>query len=352
MAVRVTRVIAKLEPGGSQLAALSLVLGLRAQGIESRVLAGYATAAGVALFEAAGIAVETMGSRRDLQYATSEPFARWLAPRLIDADVVHGQMFGAWWATGQAIGETTPLVGSEHNAVRWPGRPRLEEMREALRRVDLFFATGPETRQLVLSLGLPARRLRPGGGAVTGGRARPRSSLPTPRVVYAGRLHEEKGPDLLVEAMTRIDAPMEAFLLGAGPLEDELRERVAALGLEDRVHLPGWQDDPASWIAGATACVVPSRRDARPLAALLAMDLGVPVIGTAVEGIPEMLAHSRGVLVTPEDPRAIAAAIESVADGGARPDLAAARRYARRYTPARVTARYARAYRTLAGARA
>ena len=80
------------------------------------------------------------------------------------------------------------------------------------------------------------------------------------------------------------------------------------------------------------------------------MGLGVPVVGTAVEGLPETLANGRGVLVAPDEPRALAAAIGAVLAGLCESDLAGARAYAQRFTPDRIASRYASVYRALAGA--
>ncbi len=71
------------------------------------------------------------------------------------------------------------------------------------------------------------------------------------------------------------------------------------------------------------------------------------MIGTAVEGLPDTLAAGRGVLVPPDDPEALAAAIKSVISGAREPDLAGARRYAESFKPAAVAAAYASAYRAL-----
>jgi glycosyltransferase involved in cell wall biosynthesis len=94
-------------------------------------------------------------------------------------------------------------------------------------------------------------------------------------------------------------------------------------------------------------CVVPSRFDAWSQTAALAMSLGVPVVGTAVEGLPGVLGDGRGVLVAPEDPAALADAIEGVLSRRLRTDVRAARLYARGFTPQAVAARYTAAYRDL-----
>jgi glycosyltransferase involved in cell wall biosynthesis len=346
--VRVARVIAKLEPGGAQLAAIRLTKALRDLGVESELHAGTATDAGRRLCERQGVEVEVWGGRGDLQYGCRRSFADWLWPRLAGADLVHAHMFGAWWAAAHAVGPRTPLVASEHNAVRWPGRPRTSEMTNALRRIDLFFAHGPAARRLVIALGLPAERLREGRSAVTvTDGTRPLPGLETPRLVYAGRLHEEKGPDVLIEALARLERPLPLYVLGTGPLEAELRSRANELGLGKRVRFAGWQHDAAPWIAGAAACIVPSRHDAWSQTAVQAMALGVPVVGSSVEGLPEVLGERRGILVSPEDPNALAAGIDALLAGRRRPDLKAARAYAGRFQPQEVAATYALEYEAL-----
>src|SRR5688572_2283227 len=140
--MHVLRVMAKLEPGGAQLGALRLSAALREHGIESRWVAGDASAAGLALARDHGFEAEAFaacGDGPDLQWTPSEAFAAWLEPRLREADLVHAHMFGAWWAAAQAMPGGVPLAASEHNALSWPGPPREEEARAALARVDRFY---------------------------------------------------------------------------------------------------------------------------------------------------------------------------------------------------------------------
>src|SRR3954447_860354 len=97
--MRLTRVIASLEPGGAQLGILRVTPALARLGIETRVLAGHATRAGRRLFAAAGMAAEVWrGGDERLPHEARHEFADWLLPRLTDADVVHAHSFGAWWA--------------------------------------------------------------------------------------------------------------------------------------------------------------------------------------------------------------------------------------------------------------
>jgi len=345
--VRLTRVIAKLEPGGAQLAALRITAELSRRGVTTRLLAGETTTEGLDLCATHGVAVEVWGQGEGLQYRPSRAFADWLRPRLADAAIVHAHMFGAWWAAALAVPAGVPLVASEHNALRWPAAPPWEELSKSLARIDGFFAHGAQVREAMLGAGLAPEKLMEGMSPVAGLGSAPRAGLPRPRIVFAGRLHEEKGPDLMLDALARMATPPDTFMLGDGPLEPALRARVAELGLEREVHMPGWVADPGPFVAGATVQVVPSRDEAWSQSAVLAMGLGVPVVGTAVGGLPHTLADGRGLLVPPEDPAALAALLADVMAGRVRHERAAGRAYAQRFTVERVAAHYLRAYQEL-----
>lgn len=344
--MRVARIIAKLEPGGAQLGVLRLMQRLAGLGLDQPLLAGEATPEGLALCAERGIRVEVFGGSA-LQYDCDPAFARWLEPRLRDADLVHGHMFGAWWAGAQAVLPGVPLVASEHNAIRWPSVPRETELRNALGRVNRFFAHGPATNRYMLSRGLSPVRIEPGFSAIGGHAVAALPGLVSPRVVYAGRLHREKGPDLLLEALALTRSRPAAYVLGTGPMEPELRALSLRLGMEERVAFCGWQRTPGSWIRGADACIVPSRHESWSQAAVLAMALGTPVIGAAVEGLPTTLGEGRGTLVEPDDPVDLARAIDDAIQGRATSDVEGARRYAARFSAARVAEGLLATYRGL-----
>jgi glycosyltransferase involved in cell wall biosynthesis len=168
----------------------------------------------------------------------------------------------------------------------------------------------------------------------------------SPRIVFNGRLAAGKGPDVLVEALARL-ARVPAFLVGDGPLRDGLQARARALGLRRRVTFTGWQREPAGWVAGAGVVAAPPREDAWSQSVVPAMALGTPVVAAAVDGLPDLLADRRGILVAPEDPDALAAALADVLAGRRRPDAGAARAYASAFTFELVAARYAATYQRL-----
>ncbi|WP_051323850.1 glycosyltransferase [Candidatus Solirubrobacter pratensis] len=338
--------MAKLEPGGAQLSMLRVMAELRGRGITSELLCGWASPEGIELARRHGAEPAIWGHDGNLQWTPALGFAAWLAPRLAAADLVHAHMFGAWWAAALATSAGTPLVASEHNQYLWPDRPYTAEMREALERVDVFFAHGPSARDTVLAHGLPLERMREGISPVVGTHAHPLAGLPSPRIVFAGRLHADKGPDILIEALRLLHDPPPTLILGEGHLRPILEDQVREYGLGGRVSFLGWVPDPGSYIAGATVLAIPSRDESFSQTAIIGLAHGVPVIGTDVDGFPATLGDGRGILVPPEDPQALAAALDLVLNDEL-PRPLRLRDFTDHYEPTRVADVYESTYRDL-----
>jgi glycosyltransferase involved in cell wall biosynthesis len=138
-----------------------------------------------------------------------------------------------------------------------------------------------------------------------------------------GRLAEEKGFDLAVEAFTGVAAghPTASLVVaGDGPERPRLMARASALGLGSRVEFPGWIEPErvAEWMSAATLVVCPSRQEAFGLTALEAALMGRPVVATRVGGLCEVVLDGEtGVLVEPADSDALAAGISQLLE---RPD--------------------------------
>jgi glycosyltransferase involved in cell wall biosynthesis len=124
-------------------------------------------------------------------------------------------------------------------------------------------------------------------------------------------------------------------IVGDGPLLPMLREKVRALGLDGLVWLPGARSDVAAILRGFDVFAMSSIAEGTPGSALEAMASGLPVVGTRVGGIPEVVAEGvTGQVVPPRDPAALA---EALARYALDPELAAAHGAAGR---ARVLAHY------------
>jgi glycosyltransferase involved in cell wall biosynthesis len=133
-----------------------------------------------------------------------------------------------------------------------------------------------------------------------------------PLVVAVGRLHPQKGYDVLLDAAARwaaeprLSAPPLVAVAGSGPLHDELAARIAAERLP--VTLLGRRDDVADLLTAADVCVLPSRWEARSLTAQEALRCGTPLVATRTGGLPELLGDA-AVLVPVGDAAAFADAV-------------------------------------------
>jgi glycosyltransferase involved in cell wall biosynthesis len=352
--MHVIRVLGKLEPGGAQLALLRLSRELeRRHGVRTRLVVGDATHDGIRLaqrYDVETIAFRTGSAvhpQRNLQWEQSEKFAAWLTDKLGGADLVHAHMVGAWWAVAQVIDPWTPFIATEHNEVNWTTR-RITSLQRAACRIDRFYAMGPAASRFAVNAGVRTDVIRPARSPVAGLSATPRDGLRSPRLTFAARFCEDKGPDVLVEAISLLDRrDLSAYLLGDGPLRTRLADGIHRRGLSDRVFMPGWVDKPWNYVAGSAVHVVPSREEAWSQSAVLGLGLGVPVVGTRVDGLVDTLSQSRGVTVAPEDPLALSEAISDVLAGRSPIDRAGAIRYARQFSTARVADFYLEQYQAM-----
>jgi len=139
-----------------------------------------------------------------------------------------------------------------------------------------------------------------------------------PRLVCVGRLCEQKGQRLLVEAAARLAAKgiaLEVVLAGDGELRAELEARVQMNNLGRCVRITGWLSSAQvrEEILAARALVLPTLAEGLPVVLMEAMALRRPVLTTYVAGIPELVRPGEnGWLVPSGDVEALAAALEDV----------------------------------------
>lgn len=143
-------------------------------------------------------------------------------------------------------------------------------------------------------------------------------------ILYLGRLHHEKGPDLLIEALAILarTAPggWTAALLGTGEERAAVERLVRERGLEGRVLMPGSRRRVGPWIDACDLLVLSSREEGMPVAALEAMMQSRAVVATRVGGTPEVVVDGvTGLLAPPEDAGGLAAALlRMISDGALR----------------------------------
>ncbi|HTH98568.1 MAG TPA: glycosyltransferase [Stellaceae bacterium] len=174
-----------------------------------------------------------------------------------------------------------------------------------------------------------------------------RESLETPDdaplLLALGRLHPNKGFDVLIEAMAL--APRAwLWLAGAGPEEANLKAQAQRLGVDNRIRFLGWRDDAPALMAAADALVCPSRHEPLGNVILEAWAHGLPVIAAEAQGPLELVRPNvNGLLVPLEDAASLARAIHDLtSDMTSRLELSEAGydTFARRFGRGAVVAAY------------
>lgn len=151
---------------------------------------------------------------------------------------------------------------------------------------------------------------------------RAEANIPDDAFVFgtAGRLSVEKGHRFLLDAFASLtnsnpQANVFLVLLGEGRELHALQQQASRLGIEDRVRFAGFQKNCLQWMRLLDCLVQPSLTEGTPNSVLEALHARVPVIATAVGGVPELIADSdSGLLVPPSDAPSLATAMQRLLD--------------------------------------
>ena len=244
-----------------------------------------------------GVAVEIGGRPHPARDARAYRQLRALAAR---ADVVHAHGLRAG---ALAVLTPGPVAVTLHNAV--DGRLGALLERLVARRARVVLAASDDLGQRARALGARDVRAAPVGAPalVPSGRD---PGLGHPLVLAVGRLHPQKGYDVLLAALPQLAGTVVA-VAGDGPLAAQLQAAAPS------VRWLGARDDVADLLAAADVVVLPSAWEARSLTAQEAMRAGRPLVATAVGGTPGLVGDG-AVLVPPGDPAALGAAVRALLD--------------------------------------
>jgi phosphatidyl-myo-inositol dimannoside synthase len=283
---------------------------------------------------------------RSLRYKLMAPFyvlagmlAAWRLARRREFDIVHVHwpvphaLFG--WAARRGSRGRSRLVTLWYGIeLRWV-KSRLPWLKQflkwALRTSDQVIAISSYTaREIAELVHAPVRVIPYGLGFAESlpGAAAHRPTDGTFQILYVGNLIPRKGVRYLIDAVHRLPAtiPAKLLILGEGTDRAKLEAQVHELGLDGRVKMPGRVPEADLHRAFHTAnvlvlpSIVDQRGDTEGLGVVLleALSYRIPVIGSAIGGITDIIADGQtGLLVPPEDPAAIATALERIATDSA-----------------------------------
>ncbi len=325
MALRVVHVLRRDALAGTELMVAALAERSDPAVVCTTVLFVDRTGPVAERLRAAGVAVESLGAGGPM--AAQVRLAR--ALRRADPDVLCGYGFRTGLST-RVLGRllvrrcrtVTGIRGLYVTEIEDLDAPRgrlvmaIERLTAPL--VDAYVANSPGALTVLADHGIAATRLR----FIPNGIDADRWPLPdregragTPLVACVGRFTAVKRQEDLVAAVALLrdqGVDVRLCLAGDGPLLEAVRAQVAMLGLEDRVTLHGTLAPPAvsQLLADADIACMPSSQEGMPGAVMEAMATGLPVVGTRVNGIAELVRDGEtGLLVEARDPVALAGAL-------------------------------------------
>ena len=252
------------------------------------------------------------------------PFAAWLADwcRAESVDLLHAAWSGLpaqiAWFSRQMGGPAYTVAAHAHDVFCRP-----ESAPAALLNAAGVTVCNHAAREALLAR-LPALGnrlvLQPHGLPLAQWNRRPREPVGDPVVLAVGRLVPKKGFDVAIEAMAQVEgAKLE--LLGDGPESGRLQEQAAFWDVPVTWRGQVTVDEVREALQRATMLVLPSRvdpagdRDGLANVLLEALAVGVPAITTPAGSATDLIAHERtGLLVPPEDPAALAAAMRRLSE--------------------------------------
>lgn len=313
-----------LGVGGMELALSRIVRGLEGCGLRHSVVC----LKGEPVIQdqlGPGVAVYCMHAR------ANELLLPWRLRRLILSvrpTVIHVRNWGAWPDVALArlaILPPVPLVFSFHGLTqpgKMPWRRVLAFRALAALTTSLFTVSGASRRWLIDQLGLPAGKTAVIPNGVDTDRFRPAAKRDRSLrfvVGTVGSLTPIKDHSLLIRAcadLVQRGVDLELRIAGEGPDKAMLAGLAESLGLSDRVRLVGHVDDVPGFLQHLDVFALSSRSEQHPNALLEAMACGLPCVATTVGGVAEILDRGRcGLLVAADDHRAMARAIEQLANG-------------------------------------
>lgn len=335
----IAHVLSSFGMGGQERVALDLAARQRAAGHRVLAVSLAAPPEGPmsALFREAGVDTGTVPKRgKGFDPSLAMRLAQYLSRARVEVVHTHNPQALVYGAPAATLARC-PCVHTKHGVNPDPPR-RMWLRRAAAKMVDAYVAVTPTlarlaternecdpTRLHVIPNGIDTRRFAPNAAA----RARARAELGIPEEAWVvgtvGRLSPEKNQGLLIDAMApMLDPRRHLVIVGDGPERQQLQERAQATLRSELVHFTGARNDPEAWLAAFDAFALTSDSEGLPLVLLEAMAVGLPVVATAVGGIPDVVEHDvTGYLVAPGDRTALTAELVRLATRPPRARVAA-----------------------------
>lgn len=253
------------------------------------------------------------------EYRSVRALIAQLKPGVVHTHGYRADVIGSLAARRHGV----PTVSTVHGFTGGSIRNRLNEVvqRFALRGFGAVIAVAAPIVGRLTAAGVPRSRIHciPNGFTLAVDRlerssARQKLGLSNEELIagWVGRLSREKGADVMLRALARSDSGWHLSIIGEGPERNELLRLSSKLGISERVAWHGAVTNAGSLFGAFDAFVLSSRTEGTPITLLEAMDAGVPIVAARVGGVPDVIGAAHAILVAPEQPDAVARALQEI----------------------------------------
>jgi glycosyltransferase involved in cell wall biosynthesis len=356
-----------LSFGGVERQSLAMAKELREHGIDVTLVV-HQLRGELMPFLPEGVPVVNLNSARTLQdIAGLRNYLRTEHPDVFMANVDHNNIAAALanmltrTPTKLVICQHNPLTAGYHATVNWKHRVVPWFYRALEPSIDHAVAVSNGIADELINLGLPPSKVSTIFNAVIGEDFEARANMPVdhrwlvnkdrPVFVTAGRLVEMKDHRTLLRAFAiHLERrPSRLIVMGAGPMLAELQTLANTLGITEHVAFEGFVANPLPFMSAADAFVLSSRAEGFGNVLVEALGCGTPVISTdCPHGPSDILANGQfGILVPPQDPKAMADAFSRLLDDRQHWSRERLRDRANTFTYSACVEQYAKLFRTL-----
>ena len=257
------------------------------------------------------------GFTRPRTLARAAAFVRWCRTNRIAVLQACDFYSNAFALPAAALARVPARIGSRRELAPDKRPAQLALQRQAYRCAHAIVANSSAAAERLCGEGISASRIH----VIPNGVDLDRTSFErTPRglqtILTVANLRKEKAHEVLFAAVAQLlprHPSLGVKVAGDGPRAQELRNVAASFGVADRIAFLGHREDVPALLEEADLFVLPSRSEAFPNSVIEAMTAGLPVIASAVGGLLELVDSGRtGLLVPPDDPAALARALESL----------------------------------------
>ena len=321
--MKILQVIPYFCFGGAETMCENLTYALKNQGQEVTVVSLYNQQTPISRrMEEAGVRILYLDKKLGMDVSMVSKLAKIMKAE--KPDVVHTHLDVIKYAVAAArLAGIKKCIHTVHNVADKEAEGRVQKIINTT-----YFKLGwstpvalsPEVQKTVVSFyGLKEQQVPVIYNGVDISRCLPKESYcaeESLKLVHIGRFNEQKNHKGLLDAFAlflRQYPTAQLWLLGDGELREETETHARNLGIGGSVRFMGSQNNVYPYLHDGDIFLLPSRYEGMPMTIIEAMGTGLPIVATAVGGVPDMITHGQSGLLTDDRPEAVCEALASLA---------------------------------------